>query len=372
MHLSALVAAIAAVAMPAAAATTTGPAVSTITLAGEGPAVAVPTVVSILQTEVADPAFFCNYYLSNGLTQSLSAVDLLSASGLTKACQYVVSNPQPGPQYDPGPSGAPCNSGFLSTLQASFIDSTSAFCKYWAASSKSTMPLAFLSSPYQVSQGCACLASSSSGPSSSTTSITTGQSRASSTTVARLSTTLATRSTSTTTTVALQTSGSSAKFNIRMNSTTAGAAHNGHYIFWSAQTPYNEYSDYMSPGVIPAGSQYLALFELDYLIDGTAWLVTKHAADPYYAMDIAYATGMDTTNEQPVMAIGTASSSTLFWTWNRSTNALSVADKQGRPVYVMAHYRGLAAPHGDYEALYFAYAPTFSNFVTYNLTVVPV
>ncbi|KAF2155488.1 hypothetical protein K461DRAFT_303061 [Myriangium duriaei CBS 260.36] len=117
-------------------------------------------LAAMLESEFLHPTVFCNFYLSNGLNQSLSASNYLSAPGLTKACQSLVPKLQKQSTLPRETKAPTCDPTALSVLTVEFTY-PAIFCRYWtAAGPQEFLPLNAFTTLAQVSKGCQCLSSS--------------------------------------------------------------------------------------------------------------------------------------------------------------------------------------------------------------------
>ncbi|KAF2158274.1 hypothetical protein K461DRAFT_318233 [Myriangium duriaei CBS 260.36] len=343
--------------------TTSSSARSTTSIAATSKSSLASPFVTILQSEVAHPSDFCNFYLSNGANQTLSASYYFSAAGLTLACQNVVSKVQKPSKAAVGTSPPVCDRTGLAAITKEFTKPL-AFCQYWTASSQEYLPLSTFKSLSQVTAACLCVvpgpsAVSSSKSTTKTTAMTKSTIRSSS-----LSTTTTTATTRRTTTPAQvssmgshthatsSTSGrttptttSTTQITIAQTSsvpTTYSSPFYVRLVNGSSSSPFN--GNWLSPQTYLQDNddlgQYLAVtsempqnpFVLDQnnalvLVNGTlsGSPTTINVAGFYLSVRLFYL-GELSSGVEPAT-----------WSWDRNTNKINMTDASSNPNYSSYH-----------------------------------
>ncbi|KAF2156335.1 hypothetical protein K461DRAFT_318910 [Myriangium duriaei CBS 260.36] len=292
--------------------------------------------VDIVQSEVSHPVDFCNYYLSNGLTQSLSASDYLTAKALTLGCQSLVPKVQTQPKLSSASGKPVCDQSAYSAIAKEFTSPT-VFCKYWTTSLQTFLPLTALTTLTQVNNGCQCAITVSSSTSSNKPSSTIAKAGSTSHSAATSSSghstskgltdhpsstssgshlTASSHSTSTTS-VAASTGTNSPPFYLRLKSNAdSGTSFNGYYV-----NPLRFDQDNANTG------QYLAVTKAipsdPFVLSPTGDLVLQNNT---VTGKSGFFSGYSGYMQIPLaLYFDSAGSEVLNWTWNRNNNTMKIS-----------------------------------------------
>ncbi|KAF2150275.1 hypothetical protein K461DRAFT_270786 [Myriangium duriaei CBS 260.36] len=310
-----------------------------------------PAAVAILRSEVAHPSTFCNFYLSNGLTQSNSAIAGLSAKSLTQACQNVVPKVQKQTALKTSTAKTSCNKSALEAITKEF-SSPSAFCKYWSSGTQKYIPLTTLTTLLQISDACQCLIASSSTSSaskSSTKSTTLKTNKTTSTTYRTTASPSGIGSMTRTTTLSKPSVGitrlSTTTVKPTATSTSASTSSTGFYLrLKQANDSQPLLGDDFGGYWVNALS-----FDMDNLNPGQYLAVTSEIPREPFVLgtnnDLMLMTGTMSGKPgafygyggymQPLgLYLNIAGTSSLTWTWNRAQNLMNISSTQaGWPDY---------------------------------------
>ncbi|GAM84731.1 hypothetical protein ANO11243_027320 [Dothideomycetidae sp. 11243] len=164
--------------------------------------------VNLIKQKIADPTFFCNFYLSERRTRTV--LKELNQQRLSTACRCLLTDEKlPIPHVSPYDITAnnewlKCNRRHAATIQDQFVEALG-FCKFYTARSRSSNSPIFGLSSVEVMEGCMCIEKAASVPKKKKTT-TTAMMSTTATTEAGLTTTTSLTTANTTTTTSTTTS----------------------------------------------------------------------------------------------------------------------------------------------------------------------